>query len=455
MKSIVLFFIVLFSFSLTPVFGQLTAAHLHSLNAPGPVGFDASYRRVSVEVDNGGSAYFFRIDNNINTIFVDRFGQLTNSWQPLASNTTFSNNYELNTYVTNEFIYCAVIGEDAVGNGRSHVYTLDADYNFNYLFSQALSGDYLNPGTSFVVDSNNEFLYLFSYDFNSGPVLDKYDISTGNSVLSGYIPSMGAGISSMALDEAANRLYVSFNYLYNPNEAKLYSVDLSLPSLNFDEVETGANVTMPGFFSGNVTLSKTLLVPKANDAPDVVFSFDDGTIGQRTYRKALGTATNGVIENNESLSAYAAAGRNSNSTFVVGNAPDNTIRVGQFLMNGTTSTVASDNNPVIYNGNGEQFRLAAPSGFDRVAGFYHYQGLASGPGQFFISNRAPYVDGFQKMSVCSGAYGDLVVNLDIADLDMDSVQITSITSSDVAILNPSTFSYMIPRNLTSSYEQLQ
>jgi hypothetical protein len=428
---LILSFLLLMSFS---AFGQLVDVGFYLNDAPGNAGFVGDQRRVSLEVLNDGSMFYFNIDNTNNTLYAHKYWMQPASFNQMAAASTIGNNNELSTYQINNRIYCLVAGEDLVGAGRYHLYLFDpSDFSLTLLHSLTTGINVFNTGISFVINQAENLIFTLGYDFNSGPTVEKFDIATGAWLETVMTPGMGAGISSMVLDEQASILYVVFRSLFGSYPVTYYSFT-NQANLSFQALEPNGQITLPGFYTGAANTSGPgFFLSKPGTGPDIVYTHNGGS-GNQTFKKALGSGTSAQTNPANPFVLEYASGNGSSSSFAFGTMDASNLRVVEFMENGSVNYVANNTIPDIYSGGGQQLKIASSPNGQRVAGFFQFQGPMTTTGNFFFSDRGPEVVSYNKNDLCSNGGGNMIENLTFSDPEMDMVYITSVTSSNQSVI---------------------
>lgn len=423
-------------------YAQMQAVNWKSIPTPGGVASAISSGKAQIDQMPNGKWYFTYADESNNAINVKRFDIESQTWTSIFSQQGFASQImDVDTYIANNKLYFGFIDDDEVQFNFS-LWEMDDNESVNNLMANEISSVPLINLTlgEFVVV--NDRLYLASVsdaDYN----IDVYDLTTNAFEASYNVGVFNYAEPDIVVDHTDNSLVVS-----GKDASNFYFVHKSQTgaSLNFVPMNGDGFVTSP-LFSSNANGNYFQLVEKENESPECVFI--DSELGM-PYLNRIGLYNNTSSDmqfNNPNVLTQTSVAQFGDKTYVSGlNDNVNNVEMWEVDPNGSTITVANDNNPSVVTGYAEALVTAfSRQGPDRAAVFYHLiNENGFGPGNFSMTNNRPTIASANNVNGCNGSYSYVIEDLSFSDLDGDYTKILNGTfsSTDPSVIDPvSLFAY--------------
>jgi hypothetical protein len=417
-------------------YAQMQATNWRSVPTPGGVSSAIESGKAQIDQMPNGNWYFTYGDEANNSINVKKFDIESQTWSSIFSQqTVFGIIQDVDTYISNNKLYFAVIDDEEMQNNFS-LWEMDDNESVNQLMVNVISSvPLINISIGEFVVVNNQ-LYLASVDDNTYNI-DVYSLATNAFEANYQVGVFTYSEPDIVVDHSDNSLVVS-----GKDASSSYFVHKSQTgaSLNFAPINGNGFVTTP-LISGNANGNYFQLVEKENESPECVFIYND--LGVPTiYRVGLYNNTSTHMQfNNPNVLSQTSTAQFGDKTYVSGlNANVNNVEMWEVDQNGSSIIVADDNTPTIVNGYAEALVTAfSRQGPERAAVFYHLineNGFS--PGNFSMTNNRPTIASSNFLNACNGSNTIIVEGLTFSDLDGDYTKIIngSFLSSDANVIAP-------------------
>lgn len=354
---------------------------------------------------------------------IETFNVLNNSWTTHMSFSPTETPFKLyssSVVDTAYFTYMSTSG--LVWTFSYHNHIVDTLMN-----GVDIGNFYANPMNMAV---SGELQRLF-FVFDGVPVNSEvkyYDY--GNSTLSSasIVGSSGSlQNTNIYINEGSNDLYVVGTDQNSANTIEISRGAANATTLTMMDLGpvTNAITTVSG-----ATADKILLSTSSNDYPDIFFRENTTEEMYSTYNDNSSTSYLGL---NQAGPYRNASVGDSQNQYLIHSQSGDTYIVFRNHSSATWDTIAKNTGYLLATGyDGDLFSIDVNPLNSRLYGAY---GNPTGPfSKIFLTNSAPSFQSANVLDICANSNGVIFENLELFDLDMDSLAVAGYTSSNPAVI---------------------